>query len=82
MVIVSLASLVALFFSSMFCLEALFKEDVEMQGDVQLHSACVCGVFTCSRLITLTNPSTKWVGVVCKIRQISETSGGEPTEFL
>ena len=31
---------------------------------------------TCSRLISLTSPSTKWVGVVCKI------SRGEPTDFV
>ena len=31
---------------------------------------------TCSRLITLTNPLAKWVGVVCN------TSGVEPTNFV
>ena len=39
----SLASLVALFLFSTFCLEPLFSEHVEMQ-DVELHSVCIiCG---------------------------------------
>ena len=61
-----------------FCLEALFKEYVvEMQGDVQLHSACVRGVLQIPFQVDHPYKSLyKMAGVVCS------TSGVEPTDFV